>query len=60
MDIGTEALKRIESLEAELAESQADIAVLEDMLQTAETQLGVALGQMVLLRSDMTYSEVLQ
>ena len=60
MDIGTEALKRIESLEAELAESQADIAVLEDMLQTSETQLGIALGQMILLKSDMTYSEVLQ
>jgi hypothetical protein len=60
MDIGIEALKRIESLEAELAEAHADNAALDDMLQTAETELAIALGQMILLKSDMTYSEVLQ
>ena len=55
-----EALKRIEELEAELAEAQAEIAVGEELLRETEQELVVALGQINLLKHDMTYSEVIQ
>ena len=55
-----EALKRIEALEAELAESQADIAVLEELLRETEQDLVLATSQITLMRHDMTYSEVVQ
>ena len=49
------AVKKIEELEAELAELQADNVVMEIRLSDTENQLAVALGQMMLMKSDCNY-----
>ena len=68
MDINISAKEQIESLEAELAEAQAEITVLEERLCDAEVeavelanQLQLALGQIIIMKSDCNYeSPILQ
>ena len=50
-----EAVKKIEELEAELAELQADNAVLEIRLTDTENELALAVGQIIIMKSDCTY-----
>lgn len=49
------AIKKIEELEAELAELQADNAVLEIRLTDTENELALAVGQIIIMKSDCTY-----
>lgn len=54
--MNTEALAKIEMLEAELAEAQATIAAIESYLTQVEVNLQLALAQNALMMSDRTYT----
>ncbi len=49
------AIKKIEELEAGLAELKADNAVLEIRLTDTENELALAVGQIIIMKSDCTY-----
>ena len=61
MSIDQEAQNKIDMLEAELAEMQADLVVAEERLIDTENQLAAAIGQMSIMRIDCRYeADVLQ
>ena len=60
-ELNREAQAKIDMLEAELAELQADNVVLEERLVDAENQLAMAVGQIIIMKSDCRFdSPVLQ
>ena len=55
MEINREAQAKIDMLESELAELQADNIVMEERLVDAENQLAAAIGQISLMKSDCNF-----
>lgn len=51
-----QALLKIQALEAELDERDAAIFGLEAQLENVENDLSIAIGQIVMLKEDRTYT----